>query len=125
MTAAVEPSPMTPFDGCVTSENSRPLACCGEVAALQRCVHVPDSSTHPVQVATVSQVTRFPSTTPMGRSAPQGARLWSPFALSTMMPSIRSWVSVVMGPGDRTAPALGEWGPVVVQTVTGSFPEMS
>lgn len=125
MTAAVEPSPMTPFDGCVTSENSRPLACCGDVAALQRCVHVPDSSTHPVQVATVSQVTRLPSTTPMGRSAPQGARLWAPFDLSTMMPPIRSWVSVAMGPGALTAPALGERGPVVVQTVTGSFPEMS
>ena len=73
----------------------------------------------------MSQVTRLPSTTPMGRSAPQGARLWPPVDLSTMMPPIRSWVSVAMGPGALTAPALGEWGPVVVQTVTGSFPEMS
>lgn len=123
--AAFTPLPMTAVGSFVIVESRRPLLRWSEVVELQRCVHVPESRVHPAHVVIVSQVTRFPSETPTGRSVPYGARVCWPLALSTMRPSISSWSSVETYAGVLSTVTRSVAGPVVVHRVTGSLSEMS
>jgi hypothetical protein len=77
-------------------------------------VHAPESRDHPEHELKVSQVTRTPPATPIGRSKPQGACVCCPVERSTMMSlrRISSWVK--MEEGNASARIRDGFGPVVL-----------
>ena len=91
----------------------------------QRVLHAPESWDQPEHELNVSQVTRTPPATPIGRSEPQGASVWVPVDRSTMMPLSRISSEVETEEGNASARIRDGWGPVVVHWATGSLPDTS
>ena len=116
---------MTAVVGFVSPECARPARRWGEVCVDHSVVHSPDSWDHPEHELKVSQVTKTPPATPIGRSEPQGACVCSPVDRSTMISLSRISLSVEMEAGNASARIRDGSGPVVLHRATGSMPETS
>ena len=116
---------MTALAGAVRPEWARPARRWSEVIVDHSLVHAPESRDQPEHELKVSQVTRTPPATPIGRSEPQGACVWAPVDRSTMMPLSRISSEVETEDGNASARIRDGWGPVVVHWATGSLPDTS